>query len=418
MAGCDTAYYLVRAIGSKGDLRARARLKATNFAAAAKAAGVRRIVYLCELTRDEAALPPYLRGRLDVGHILGDSGAEVIEFRAPTIIGSGSLSFELAKALAESLPVLILPSWARTPTQPIAIEDVLAYLVAALDLPGGGSRVFEVGGPDVTTYEAVVREYARQRGLRRSVAPVPLTTPRLSSLCLAMMAPVNPTAARAFVDGLCRSTIVRNSAAAAEFAIRPRPLPEAIDRAIGCEGCRSPETRWSDALSASGRDEPCCSFRRGSRFVDMREIRVPVPPTQAFAPVQRIGGGADGWHSPAALWRIRGFADILLGGVGLGRGRRDPETVRPGDPIDCWRVQAYEQDRLLRLCAEMKLPGRGWLQFEVIGDSQGSTIRQTVAFDPVGAGGLVYWYMFHPAHQVIFASMLRGLAKAARGCDA
>jgi hypothetical protein len=298
------------------------------------------------------------------------------------------------------------------PTQPIAIEDLVAYLVAALKIEDGESEVLEIGGADVVSYADLMREYGRQRGLRRLMIPVPLLTPRLSSLWLGLVTPIYARVGRELIGGLRNPTVVHDCRALERFPIRPRGVREAIHRALTNEDNQLAQTRWSGALSSSGGMPTWAGVRFGSRILDSRWVRLSVEPRQAFAPIRRIGGDV-GWYYGTWLWRIRGVMDLLVGGPGLRRGRRDPEQVVPGEPLDFWRVEAYEPDRLLRLAAEMRLPGRAWLQFEVQPGEGGVEIHQTAIFDPIGLGGLAYWYLLYPAHQVVFLGMLRGIARAA-----
>jgi hypothetical protein len=324
------------------------------------------------------------------------------------VIGSGSLSFEMIRALVERLPVMICPRWVGVEAQPIAVEDVIAFLAAALDLPEGAERVYEIGGPDRVTYGDLMREYARQRGLRRFLIPVPLLTPRLSSLWLGLVTPLYARVGRKLVDSMRNPTVVRDPAAAAAFPVKPRGVREAIERALVNEDDAFARTRWSDALSASGLTERYGGDRIGTRFVDSRKAVVPVPPSEAFAPVRRIGGDT-GWYYGNVLWRLRGFLDLLAGGVGLRRGRRNPDELREGDVLDFWRVEAVEPNRLLRLRAEMRVPGRAWLQFEITPVPHGTEIRQTAVFDASGLFGLAYWYALYPLHRLVFGGMLRGI---------
>jgi uncharacterized protein YbjT (DUF2867 family) len=409
--GVDVAYYLIHAMGAADGFEERDRQAATIFTEAARDAGVRRVVYLGGLGSGRD-LSTHLASRQEVGRLLASTGVETIEFRASIVIGSGSLSFELVRSLTERLPVMITPRWVRTRAQPIAIEDVIAYLVGALDLEAAGSEVFEIGGADVATYGELMHEYARQRGLRRQLVSVPVLTPRLSSLWLGLVTPVYARVGRKLVESLPYETVVHDPRALVRFPIRPRGYREAIARALLNEDRAFAETRWSDALSSG---EPTTRAPRGrtlGRLVDSRTRKVPVAPGRAFAPIRRIGGST-GWYYGNALWRLRGLLDLLVGGVGLRRGRRDPETPAVGSALDFWRVEAYEPDRLLRLRAEMRLPGRAWLQFEVDGDEQGSSIRQTAIFDPAGLAGLLYWYALLPLHRLVFAGMLDGVARRA-----
>ncbi|HET7554979.1 MAG TPA: SDR family oxidoreductase [Gaiellaceae bacterium] len=409
--GVDVAYYLIHAMGAAGGFEQLDRRAATTFAAAARDAGVRRIVYLGGLG-EGPGLSTHLASRQEVGRLLASSGVETIELRASIVIGSGSLSFELVRSLTERLPVMITPRWVETRTQPIAIEDLIDYLVAAGDVESHGSEIFEIGGADVATYGELMREYARRRGLRRVLVRVPVLTPRLSSLWLGLVTPLNARIGRKLIESLPHETVVRDTRALERFAIRPRGYREAIARALVNEDQELAATRWSDAFSVGERAPRAPRGQTHGRLVDTRVRSVAAPPRQAFAPVRRIGGG-EGWYYGNRLWRLRGFLDLLVGGVGLRRGRRDPELPAVGSTLDFWRVEAYEPDRLLRLRAEMRLPGRAWLQFEVDGDEHGSEIRQTALFDPVGLAGLVYWYALLPLHALVFRGMLDGIAQAA-----
>ena len=413
----DTAYYLVHSMGSRDDFEELDRQAAQNFAAAAKQAGVQRIVYLGGLGTPDPNLSKHLRSRQEVGDLLRESNAQVIEFRASIVIGSGSLSFELIRSLTERLPIMICPSWVRTLAQPISIEDLLAYLLAALELETRASRIYEVGGPQVISYAGIIKEYARQRGLRRLMVPVPVLTPGLSSRWLGLVTPLYSRIGRKLIEGLRNPTLVSSNLAEKAFAVRPVDLPTAIERALINEDQQYAETRWSDALSSSGNAPSWGGKRFGNRLLDSRTRRVSVPPNQAFVPIRQIGGKT-GWYYGTWMWKIRGWLDLLVGGIGLRRGRRDPENLRIGDTLDFWRVETYEPDHLLRLCAEMKVPGRAWLEFEVTEVDEGSEIRQTATFDPVGLFGLVYWYSVWPLHQLVFAGMLRNIARAAENLAA
>ncbi|HET8944705.1 MAG TPA: SDR family oxidoreductase [Dehalococcoidia bacterium] len=410
MSGVDTAYYLVHAMGSAGAFEEEERRGAENFGKAAREAGVRRIIYLGGLGNDDS-LSRHLASRQDVGRILRDSGVPTIEFRASIIIGSGSLSFEMVRALVNRLPVMVTPRWVRTISQPIAVEDVIAYLLEALDVAVTGSRVFEIGGSDRVSYRDILREYARQRRLKRLMIPVPLLTLRLSSLWLGLVTPVYARIGRKLIESISHETVVGNDDAVQTFSVRPRGINEAIERALTNEDQEMAETRWSDALSSRGPIQSWGGARFGSRLVDSRVVHVPQPPAAAFRPISQIGGET-GWYYGTWLWRVRGFIDLLLSGPGTRRGRSHFRPLRPGDHIDFWRVEAIQPDRLLRLHAEMLLPGRAWLQFEVDTDDMGTVIRQTAIFDPIGLPGLLYWYGLFPVHSLIFAGMLRGIVRS------
>ncbi len=411
LEGVDTAFYFIHSMGATRDFEEEDREAATNFGTAAKAAGVRRIVYLGGLGSSDADLSKHLRSRLETGDVLRSSGVPVIELRASIIIGSGSLSYELIRALVERLPVMVCPKWVSVLAQPIAIEDVLGFLVQSIELPDKESRIFEIGGPDQVSYGEIMSEYARQRGLRRLMIPVPVLTPYLSSLWLGLVTPVYSRIGKKLVESLRNPTLVSSDLAGKEFTVRPRGLAEAIERAIVNEDREFAETRWSDALSSAGVVKSWGGARFGSRIVDSREVKIGASRAAAFAPIQRIGGDT-GWYFGDWLWRLRGFLDLLVGGVGVRRGRRDPVSIRVGDALDFWRVEAYEPNQLLRLQAEMKVPGRAWLEFEITGDDASSTIRQTAMWDPAGLFGLVYWYGLYPLHHLVFAGMLRNIARA------
>jgi len=308
---------------------------------------------------------------------------------------------------------MICPRWVAIQAQPIAIDDVVAYLVAALHLAGADSRVFEIGGPDVVSYGDIMREYARQRGLRRLMIPVPLLTPHLSSLWLALVTPLYARVGRKLIASIRNATVVHDTTALEVFAVRPRGLRESIARAIGAADGPAGANRWSDSRSA-GVADPARSGPASPALIDAREIVVAASAAAAFEPIRRIGGET-GWYSADILWRMRGWVDLLFGGVGMRRGRRDPETCVAGDPIAFWRVAAYEPDRLLRLEAEMKVPGRAWLEFSVDPMSASTTrIRQVASFEPSGVLGRLYWYSLLPLHAVIFGGMLRRIGNRAQ----
>jgi uncharacterized protein YbjT (DUF2867 family) len=414
MRDVAVAYYLVHSMASSGDFEREDREAAGNFAAAARAAGVGRIVYLGGLGR-EPGLSRHLRSRQEVGRILRESGVTTVELRASIVIGSGSLSFEMVRALVRKLPVMVTPRWVRQPAQPLSIEDLITYLVSAAEVELDESVVVEIGGADRVSYMDIMKEFARQRGLRRLMIPVPVLSPRLSSLWLGLVTPVYARVGRELIDSIQNSTTVEDDSARRLFPeVHPRGIRQAIARALLNEDRELALTRWSDALSSGAAPPQWGGAHFGSRIVDSRSVKVPQAPREAFTPVRRIGGRT-GWYYGNWLWRLRGFLDLLVGGVGVRRGRRDPENLVPGDALDFWRVEAIEPDALLRLSAEMKVPGRAWLQFEVEPDGESSIVRQTALFDPHGLFGLAYWYALYPLHQLVFAGMLRGIVKAMPG---
>ncbi len=412
LRGVDVAYYLVHSMGSSGSFEEADRQAARNFGQAAKAAGVSRIIYLGGLGSDQEVLSSHLRSRQEVGELLRQSGVPVLEFRASIVIGSGSLSYEMIRSLVERLPVMITPKWVKVPAQPIAIDDLLAYLVEALELPVSACRIYEIGGAERMSYADIMRVYARLRGRRLRMIPVPVLTPYLSSLWLGLVTPLYARIGRKLLESIVHSTVVRDDTALRTFAVRPMGVEDAVRRALTSEDQQIAATRWSDALSSGGEQPSWGGVQFGPRFVDSRTVRVAAPPAAAFRPIQRIGGHT-GWYAWTWLWQVRGFLDLLVGGVGMRRGRPNPTTLHIGDTVDFWRVEAVEPDRLLRLAAEMKLPGRAWLEFEVTSDGSGSTLRQTASFDPVGPLGRAYWYVLYPVHQLVFGGMLRAIARAA-----
>ena len=411
LQGVSTAFYLVHSMASTRDFERRDRTAALNFAAAARDAGVKRIVYLGGLGRGDN-LSPHLASRQEVGEILRLSGVPTLEFQASVVIGSGSLSFEMIRALVDRLPVMITPRWVRIRTQPIAIEDLIDYLRAAIYVPLAESKIVEVGGSEVTSYGELMIEYAHQRGLRRWMIPVPVLTPHLSSLWLGLVTPLYARVGRQLVESLKHQTVVEDDSARRLFSVEPMGVKRAVERALRNEDFEFATTRWSDALS-SGATQGFGGQTYGSRLVDSRIIEVNCPPELAFAAVEALGGQT-GWHAGMALWRIRGFMDLLVGGPGLRRGRRHPKFVAVGQTVDFWRVEGFDRGKLLRLRAEMRLPGRAWLQFEVEGAANGrSLIRQTALFDPVGVAGLAYWYGLFPIHSYVFKGLLDGIGQAA-----
>ena len=409
--GVHTAYYLVHSMGETGKFDEQERESARNFATAARIAGVQKIVYLGGLGGGKK-LSEHLASRQAVGTILRESGVPTIEFRSSIVIGSGSLSFQMIRSLVEKLPVMITPKWVSTRTQPISVEDVLAYLLEVLDHEFDRSRVYQIGGADRVSYLDIMREYAKRRGLRRLMIPVPFLSPRLSSLWLGLVTPLYAQVGRKLIDGLRNETVVTDERAYRVFSVRPRGIAEAIDRALRNEDRRFAATSWSDAVSSLAEGKRYGGLKLGRRIVDSRSRVVACPPEQAFAPIARIGGKT-GWYAANFLWSLRGFVDRLVGGPGTRRGRRHPTDLRVGDALDFWRVEAFQPGRKLRLRAEMRVPGRAWLQFDVEAHEGGAEIRQTAIFDPAGVFGWAYWYALYPLHAIVFRRMLSGIARAA-----
>ncbi len=407
LKGVHTVYYLVHSMNENLDYEERDRRAAEELGREAKAAGVKKIIYLGGLG-NKGPLSPHLRSRQEVGRLLRESGVPTVEFQASIIIGSGSFSFEMIRALVERLPVMVTPRWVGTLCQPIAINDVIAYLVEAMEKDFFQSQVFPIGGYKSVSYGDLMGEYARQRGLRRYLIPVPFLTPHLSSLWLGLVTPVYARVGRQLIEGLRYETTVTDPSALAFFAVRPMGVGEAIALALKNENEDIALTRWSDAFSSVPARVTTARF--GNRIVDSRTITVKAPLAQAFAPIESIGG-KNGWYYADFLWKLRGFMDLLVGGAGVRRGRKDPNHLRVGDNLDFWRVEAIDPPRLLRLRAEMVLPGRAWLQFELSEKDGETRITQTALFDPSGLAGLLYWYLLYPVHALLFEGMLRRIGE-------
>jgi uncharacterized protein YbjT (DUF2867 family) len=408
----EVAYYLAHSMGAgERGFAERDQQAARNFGEAAKRAGVARIVYLGGLGDDSADLSHHLASRHETGAELAAHGVPVTEFRAAVIIGSGSASFEILRHLTERLPIMITPRWVGTRCQPIGIADVLDYLVGALDHPEV-TGVVEVGGPNILSYGDMMRAYARLRGLRRLMIPVPVLTPRLSSYWVNLISPVPAGIARPLIEGLRNEVVVQDPGPAAAFGIEPFSFVEALGRAIDRTDPDGVESTWFDALAATNRASLSLVTSREGMIVERRTRVVAAPRERAFAEVERLGGDS-GWPYANVLWRVRGLVDRLVGGVGMRLGRRDPDHLRVGDALDFWRVEEVHRPALLRLRAEMKVPGQAWLQYEVTATEGGSRLVQTAFFEPKGLPGLAYWYVLYPVHGLIFRGTVRVLAERA-----
>ena len=408
--GCSVMYYLVHSMtAGEKSFEERDRRAAENAARAAADAQMARVVYLGGLGDATAGLSAHLRSRNDVGRILARGSVPVTEFRAAMIIGSGSASFEMLHALVNRLPVMTAPRWVSTRSQPISIRDVLQYLLMALTTPASTGRVIDIGGPDILTYRDLMLRFARILGLRRWIIVVPVLTPRLSSLWVHLVTPVSAAIARPLVEGLRSEMICRNDDALRIFPVTPLGFDDAARLALRRTQDFSVETRWTDAAppGTEGADDP---EHTSQLLYDVQRIDVAAPPATLFRTFASIGG-TRGWYYADVLWRLRGIIDRLLGGVGLRRGRRHPVDLLPGDALDFWRVEAVEPGRRVVLRGEMKVPGRGWLEFSAGPAPDGrSTLTQTARFYPRGVWGLLYWYSVYPLHVVVF----RGMASAIR----
>jgi uncharacterized protein YbjT (DUF2867 family) len=412
LEGIEVAFYLAHAMGAgERGFAERDRQAARNFAQAAARAGVPRIIYLGGLGDDTANLSHHLASRHETGAELAAHGVSVTEFRAAVIIGSGSASFEILRHLTERLPIMITPRWVSTRCQPIGIRDVLDYLVGTLEHPEV-TGVVEIGDPDVLSYGDMMRTYARLRGLRRLMIPVPVLTPRLSSYWVNLVSPVPAGIARPLIEGLRNEVVVRAPRPAAAFGLRPAPYVDALQSAIDRTDQHDVESTWFDAFDAPGAASLSSVTSREGMIVEHRQRAVSASPERVFSEVERMGGRA-GWPYANLLWRLRGLADRVVGGVGMRLGRRDPEHLRVGDALDFWRVEEVRRPTLLRLRAEMRVPGRAWLQYEVTPTDAGSRLVQTAFFEPKGLPGLAYWYLLYPVHGLIFRGTVRVLAERA-----
>ena len=407
--GVEVAYYLIHSMGRAGDFEANDRLSATNFLDAACRAGVRRLVYLGGLGLAGTA-SKHLRSRLETGEILSSRPdlIQTIWFRAGVIIGSGSTSFEIVRHLVQKLPLMVTPRWVKTQTQPIAVDDVLRYLDAAKDLPRGDNHMVDIGGERLAFGEMLLQT-GRAMGLRRWILPVPVLTPRLSSYWLMLFTPVPYAVAGALVEGLKSETVVTNELAGRLFPqSQPVGFAESVRRAIAEIEQHQVVSRWSDSGGSLSEDVP--GDVAAALFVDRKIFPCgDLTPERVFWSIVRLGG-EQGWFTFDLLWEIRGLVDKLMGGYGLNRGRRDPDRLRVGDSLDFWKVLDLRPGQRLLLQAEMKLPGRAWLEF-LLQDGQ---LVQTAYFYPHGLRGRVYWYLLYPAHLLIFRDLGRGILRRAR----
>ena len=415
MRGAEVVYYLVHSLGGGSDFSERDLIAARHCAYAAKSAGVERIVYLGGLGDPQADLSPHLRSRHETGDALREAGVPVTEFRAAVIVGSGSLSFEMIRYLTERLPVMICPKWVFTRIQPIAIRNVLDYLVAALECPASAGRILEIGGRDVLTYSSMMTGYARARGLKRRLLAVPVLTPRLSSYWVHLVTPIPANIAQPLIKGLGNEVIVRDATALKLFpTIQPLDYDTAVRLALEKLETRDVETAWSDALTSSQGDRtPVTLISSEGMIIERRQRTVSAPADVVYRSFARLGG-ACGWLYMDWAWQLRGRLDRLCGGVGMRRGRRDPEELRVGDAVDFWRVEAVEPGGQIRLRAEMRVPGRAWLEFKAVPQPDGQTrLTQTAFFEPKGLLGLTYWYAIYPIHGLIFSGLIRKVAEQA-----
>ncbi|MGW3482688.1 SDR family oxidoreductase [Rhodococcus indonesiensis] len=416
----DVLYYLVHSMGGRGEFIDTERAEAENVAAAARAAGVRRIVYLGGLHPDTADLSTHLRSREQVGRILVESGVPTLVLQAGVVIGSGSASFEMIRHLSNRLPLMTTPKWVNNKIQPIAVRDVLHYLVGAATAPLPRSRTYDIGGPDVLRYGEMMQVYAEVAGLRRRrILVLPVLTPKLAGLWIGLVTPIPPSLGRALIESLSNDAVV--SEHDIDDVIPPPPggltgYREAVRLALRKIERGDVETTWASASPVGAPAEPLPSDPHWAGevvFVDERCIDCDTDASTVWEVVESIGG-ENGWYSFPLAWTIRGWLDRFAGGVGLSRGRRNPRTLHTGDALDFWRVERLERPTLLRLRAEMRAPGGAWLEWRIEPLDPGrARLHQRAIFFPKGLAGRVYWYALVPFHGIIFKGMLENIAGAA-----
>jgi uncharacterized protein YbjT (DUF2867 family) len=411
-AGCRAAFYLIHAMRAGPGFAERDRAAALNFADAAGKAGLRRIVYLGGLGPDTGRLSPHLRSRHEVGRLLATGTTPVTEVRAAVIIGAGSLSFEMLRYLTEVLPVMTTPRWVRTSCQPIAVEDILHYLLSTVADLGPISRVLEVGGPETITYEQLIRIYAREVGLHRLIIPVPLLSPGLSSLWVGLVTPLPPSVARPLVESLRHQVVVHDTTARDLFPHDLMPVREALRLAMS-DSPTDASAGESDPLPSPAHPIPGDpAWSGGTTYLDRQIVPTDAAPEHLYWAFSRIGGDV-GYYDLNWAWRLRALLDRLVGGVGFRRGRPHPEELKEGDALDFWRVERVASGSLVRLRAEMRLPGSAWLQWEAVPIDGGSDLVQTAIFRPRGLLGRLYWLAMLPFHAVVFPRTARRIAAIA-----
>jgi len=389
------------------------------FADAAKAGGVRKVVYLGGLGSDAGGLSKHLTSRHRVGEVLRASGLTVTEFRAAIIVGSGSVSFELIRYLTERLPFIPCVRYFReTRCQPIAIRDVLSYLVGALDNTRSDNMIIDIGGAAVLTYQDMIRVYAETRGLKRGFFPCFFWSPEVFAAFVGLMTPVPAMFAKPLLESLSNDVVCSNDDALGIFpSIRPLDYRTAVQYALMRINEQNVETSWTMSY-VPYYSRPCTFIDKEGLVLEDRRVEVNAGPETVFNVFSGIGGER-GWFSFNVLWNLRAWLDRILGGVGMRRGRRHPDRVHQGEPLDFWRVERVIENRMLLLRAEMKLPGKGWLQFDALASGKGvSTLRQTAYFEPLGFFGYVYWYSLYPLHKLIFAGLAAEIKRRSEAVQA
>lgn len=412
LRGMDAAYYLIHAVATgKADFPNLEAETAHNFACAAVRAGVRRVVFLGGMGV-ATTLSRHLTSRHAVGEILRREGPPTTEFRAAIIVGSGSVPFEMIRHIVEQNAIIPRFGWLTTRCQPIAIRDILNYLVLTLDLDAAAGGIFEIGGKSIHTYEDMLRIYARRRGLKRLFVPTFNLPPKLCAAWIGMMTPVPSGFALPLIESLRHEMVCQDHSALRVFPVDPLDYETALRYALLRLEKGEVETTWTMALLPQHRDFSPLSVVEGM-FCEERRTQIAAPPAVVFAVFAGIGGER-GWFYADWLWRMRAAIDRALGGVGMRRGRRDPEELHQGEPLDVWRVERIIEGRLLLLRAEMFLPGKAWLQFESMRSGEsGSTLRITAYFEPKGFMGRLYWRALHFHHKLIFSGLARAIRERA-----
>lgn len=413
----DIAYYLIHSMSGKGssEFHNRDVQAARNFGNIASQQNVDRIIYLGGLGDPDDQLSEHLASRQKTGSILRESGVSVTEFRAAVVVGSGSKSFEMVRYLTERVPIMICPSWVYSKVQPIAIRNVLQYLVSTIENPATKDEIIEIGGSSVITYADMMKIYAEVNGLKRILIPVPVLSPTLSSHWVHWMTPIPASLARPLIEGLKNDVVVQDDKGQKLFPeIKPLSYKRAVELAITRIDTDDVETTWNDSLiSSKGDEEPVILKTKEGLNIERRIRTVNAPTQQVFETFASLGG-EKGWPAFQWAWKLRGIMDRLVGGVGFRRGRRHPAELRVGDALDFWRVEAIKPGELLRLRAEMKVPGRAWLEFQAKKEDKTTTkLVQTAYFAPKGLFGLLYWYGLYPFHSLIFSRMIEKLAQQA-----
>ncbi|VGO16990.1 hypothetical protein PDESU_05584 [Pontiella desulfatans] len=410
--GVDTAYYLIHSLSDKKNFEQHEKEAARNFADAARVSGVKRIIYLGGLGNEAGGLSPHLQSRQDVGRILRSSGLLTIELRASIVLGAGSLSFEMIRALTEHLPFMVMPKWVSVKAQPIGIRDLLDYLVQSMDLEVSSSQVLEIGGADRVSYRELMEEYALQRGLKRTMVPIPLLTPWLSSHWLGLITPLYAAIGRKLIESIRNPTVVEDYSALQLFDIKPGGIPEAIAEAISAEQEEFAQPDWLEKVLVRWGSTPHRVLHDKNRLIDHRCTNVASTPDNLFKTVSSIGG-SNGMFACSTLWGIRAWLDRLAGGGNIQRPRTGNEPLAEGDAVDFFRIEHVDPNRRIRLKTDMKLPGSAWLEFLIQETDRGTQLHHAVIYEPKGFSGRLYWLLTYPAHAMVFRGMHKAIMREA-----